>query len=390
MVKVSTSDILAVLRRFKRATDEDTSRSVTYTKNYHPYQETTLVDFRFYKQRYVIILDSKASDDADDLLNLVKTTNPNITGELVKSPDGGHKTYGIPFKGHDCYLFEAVSAKKRLDVELTERYPEFSRSTLQKYIKSGFVLVDGDVASSPKTEVSETSSIAVNFPEKLDYSAHELPILYLDDNVIVVNKPAGVLTHSKGELNDEFTVAEFFRRYTSFGLETNRPGIVHRLDRDTSGVIIGARNPETAVLLQKQFADRKTKKTYLAIVDGRPKLDSALIDLPLGRNPSTPSTFRVDAGGKDAETAYDVIDANKNLSLVKLAPKTGRTHQLRVHMAYIGTPIHGDRVYGKPSDRLYLHAYSLEITIPTSDRKVFVAPLPNEFKQLFPEFHDAS
>lgn len=388
MVKVSTSDIIAVLRRFKRATDEDMPKNITYTKSLHPYQETTLIDFRFYKQHYVMMLDSKASDDVADLLSLVKMTNPNVAGELVKSPLDGNKTYGIPFKGYDCYLFEVISSKRRLDVELAERYPEFSRSTLQKYIKQGYVLVDGDIQTSPKTEVSDISSIAVNFPEKADYSTQELPILYIDDNVIVVNKPAGVLTHSKGELNDEFTVAEFFKRYTTFGLETSRPGIVHRLDRDTSGVIIGARNPETAVLLQKQFADRKTKKTYIAVVDGRPKLDKALIDLPIGRNPSAPSTFRVDAGGKASETAYDVLATTDKLSLLKLAPRTGRTHQLRVHMAYIGTPIHGDRVYGKAADRLYLHAHSLEITIPTSDRKVFTSPLPVEFKRLFPDVQD--
>ncbi len=389
MVKVSTSDILAVLRRFKRATDEDSPKSINYTKTFKPYQETMLIDFRYYKQRYVVIFDSKATDDVADLLKLVKIANPNITGELVKSPLDSAKAYGIPFKGHDCYLFEAISLKHRLDVELTSRYPQFSRSTLQKYIKLGSVQVDGDIQTSPKFEVSDLSAIAVNFPEKIDYSTDELPILYLDDNVIVINKPTGVLTHAKGELNDEFTVAEFFRRYTTFGLDTNRPGIVHRLDRDTSGVIIGARNPETAVLLQKQFADRKTKKTYIAVVDGRPKIDKALIDLPIGRNPSSPSTFRVDASGKAAETAYDVIDVDDKLSLVRLAPRTGRTHQLRVHMAYIGTPIHGDRVYGKTADRLYLHAHSLEITIPTSERKVFTAPLPLEFKQLFPDYKDA-
>lgn len=389
MVKVSTSDILAVLKRFKHATDEDSPKSISYTKTFKPYQETTLIDFRFYKQRYVVIFDSKATDDVADLLKLVKIANPNITGELVKSPLDSAKAYGIPFKGHDCYLFQAVSTKRRLDVELASRYPDFSRSTLQKYIKLGYVQVDGDILTSSKAEVSDLSAIAVNFLAKIDYSADELPILYLDDNVIVVNKPAGVLTHAKGELNDEFTVAEFFRRYTTFGLDGNRPGIVHRLDRDTSGVIIGARNPETAVLLQKQFADRKTKKTYIAIVDGRPKIDKALIDLPIGRNPSAPSTFRVDASGKAAETAYDVLDTNDKLSLVRLAPRTGRTHQLRVHMAYIGTPIHGDRVYGKAADRLYLHAYSLEITIPTSERKVFTSPVPLEFKQLFPDFKDA-
>src|SRR5690606_10034226 len=148
-------------------------------------------------------------------------------------------------------LFTVTSDKKRLDVLLAEQYPHLSRSTWQKHVKAGHVSVNGTVQTSPKHEVTDADAIAANTPDATDFSGHELPILYLDDNVIVVNKPAGVLTHAKGALNDEFTVAEFFRRYTTFGLETNRPGIVHRLDRDTSGVMIGARNPETAALLQK-------------------------------------------------------------------------------------------------------------------------------------------
>lgn len=225
----------------------------------------------------------------------------------------------------------------------------------------------------------------MDIPTKNDFSKNELPIIYIDDNVIVVNKPAGVLTHAKGVLNDEFTVADFFKRYTDFGLDTNRPGIVHRLDRDTSGVIIGARNTETAKLLQKQFADRKTKKTYFAILAGHPKLDKAIIDLPIDRDPKSPSTFRVDANGKSAVTKYEIINRNDKYSLVELQPKTGRTHQLRVHMKYLNTPILGDRVYAKPDKRLYLHAHSLEITIPSGERKTFTAPLPDEFMDIFPE-----
>jgi 23S rRNA pseudouridine1911/1915/1917 synthase len=245
------------------------------------------------------------------------------------------------------------------------------------------VSVNGTVQTSAKYDVTETDQITTNVPDATDFSQHELPIIYMDDNVIVVNKPIGVLTHSKGALNDEFTVADFFRRYTTVGLETNRPGIVHRLDRDTSGVIIGARNPETAHLLQKQFADRKTKKTYIAIIDGHLNEPTAKVDLPIGRNPSAPSTFRVDVKGKSAVTGYETLAVNDRQTLVVLRPTTGRTHQLRVHMAYLRTPITGDRVYGKEADRLYLHAFRLEITIPTSDRRVFEAPIPASFTDKF-------
>ena len=148
--------------------------------------------------------------------------------------------------------------------------------------------------------------------------------------------------------------------------------------------MIGARNLETATLLQKQFADRKTKKTYVAILDGVPKLDIANIDLPINRNPSKPSTFRVDSNGKSAVTKYEVLARDDKYSLVKLQPQTGRTHQLRVHMGYLNTPILGDKVYGQPAKRLYLHAYSLEITIPSGSRQTFTAPVPSDFNDYFP------
>ena len=271
----------------------------------------------------------------------------------------------------------------RLDIELTSRFDKILRNTWQKYIKAGYVSVNSKVITINKFNVSEADIIETNVPELQDFSKSELPIIYLDDNVVVIDKPIGVLSHSKGALNDEFTVAKFFERYCDYNKDTNRPGIVHRLDRDTSGVMIGARNDETAKLLQRQFASRKTKKTYVAIVEGLPKSSKAIIDLPIGRNPSAPSTFKVDSKGKVAVTKYEVLDSNEKYSLIKLEPATGRTHQLRVHMQYINTPIRGDRVYGKSSDRLYLHAYSLEITIPKGDRKVFFAPVPSAFTDIF-------
>lgn len=271
----------------------------------------------------------------------------------------------------------------RLDVELARRYSDINRNTWQKYIKAGYVSVNSKVITANKQNVSEEDKIDTTIPEQENHDRSELPIVYLDDNVIVINKPIGVLSHSKGALNDEFTVAKFFERYCDYNKDTNRPGIVHRLDRDTSGVMIGARNAETASLLQKQFANRKTKKAYVAIVEGAPKSDKAIIDLPIGRNPSAPSTFRVDSKGKLATTKYEVLDSNDKYSLIKLEPTTGRTHQLRVHLQYINTPIRGDKIYGRVSDRLYLHAYSLEITIPKGDRKVFTVPVPSEFIDIF-------
>lgn len=267
----------------------------------------------------------------------------------------------------------------RLDQYTAQFWPEHSRSTWQKYIKAGSVTVNGEVVDSPKYELGEDDYVQVNPPKDPDFSNNELPVLYEDDNVVVINKPVGVLSHAKGAISEEFTVADFFKQRCSYNAGTNRPGIIHRLDRDTSGVMIGAKNDETAKLLARQFADRKVRKTYVAVLDGIPKEAEAIVDLPIGRNPSSPSTFRVSTDGKPAQTYYKIESANDSQSLVTLQPKTGRTHQLRVHMAYLHTPIKGDRVYGKASDRLYLHAKSLEITIPNSERKVFEAPLPPEF-----------
>lgn len=385
MVKVSSSDIVAILRRFDLADDATVPRYIEHIRIVHPNMHNTLVAFRFNKHHFYLLFDDTAEDDINYVLEQIRTDKQDVLGEVIENPKDSITTYALPFKGKDVYLFEVISGKKRLDVVLGERYPETSRSTWQKHIKAEHVSVNGTIQTSPKYDVTDADAIAVAIPDATDFSAHELPILYIDDNVIVVNKPTGVLTHAKGALNDEFTVAEFFRRYTTFGLDTNRPGIVHRLDRDTSGVIIGARNSETAALLQKQFSERTTKKMYVAIVDGILKESTAKIELPIGRNPTEPSSFRVDAKGKSAVTQYKVLAVNTTESLVELRPVTGRTHQLRVHMQYLHAPIVGDRVYGKPADRLYLHAAELEITIPISDRRMFKAPVPPEFTNKFPD-----
>ncbi len=385
MVKVSSRDILDILRRFELANDDNVPRNVESVKMSHPNPINTLASFRFNKNAFFVLFDDTAEDDIEYVVKQIKVKKPNLNGELLKNPTDSETTYAIPFHGKDCYLYSVISEKKRLDSELAKRYPDTSRSTWQKHIKAGHVSVNGAVTTSTKHDVTDIDDIAITMPDAPDFSANELPIIYIDDNVIVIDKPSGILSHAKGALNEEFTVAEFFRRYSTYNSDTNRPGIIHRLDRDTSGIMIGARNADTATMLQKQFADRKTKKIYYAIVEGMPKLDKANIDLPIGRNPSAPSTFRVDSKGKSAITRYEVVASDKKYSLVKLQPQTGRTHQLRVHMAYLNTPILGDKVYGKPSKRLYLHANSLEITIPTSSRRTFVSPVPSDLTDFFPD-----
>ena len=385
MAKTIQAELLAILRKFELAGELTKRKAITNVKEYSARQLSRLVSFTYEKQTYFALYDTSAGDDIQVALDHIRLDVPDIEGNFVRNPlENAMKAYGMPYLGKDVYLFTKKVIKTRLDQEIVRRYEHYSRSTVQKYIKAGYVQVNGQPATSAKQEVTENDEISLAPPAPKDTSDQELPIVYIDDNVIVVNKPAGILTHSKGALNDEFTVADFFRRYTTNALETNRPGIVHRLDRDTSGIIIGARNDETALLLKKQFADRTTKKQYTAVVDGVPKLEKALIDLPIGRNPSAPSKFRVDSKGKPALTAYEVLRTNGTQSLVELRPKTGRTHQLRVHMQYIKAPIAGDRVYGveDSAKRLCLHAHSLEITIPTSDRKVFVAEVPKLFEEM--------
>ena len=196
---------------------------------------------------------------------------------------------------------------------------------------------------------------------------------------MVLNKPEGVLTHSKGAYNPEATVATFITD-NLHGLTGERAGIAHRLDRATSGVIIVAKHPEALRWIQKQFSTRKVKKTYVAVVAGHLEEPAAVIDIPIGRHPHHPQTFRASTAGKPALTEYTVLQTSPNYSLVELKPRTGRTHQLRVHMSHLGHPIIGDTFYkGQPAERLYLHAKSLELTLPSRERRIFIVPEPESF-----------
>lgn len=288
------------------------------------------------------------------------------TGKKFSKPDMSRVING------DTILSSAPEApeKFRLDHLLVEKYPSYNRSTLQKFIESGFVTVEDKLTTKPNQKFEKTAKISLVIPEDKKNTDLTPDIIYEDENVIVLNKPAGLLSMAKGDYCPEKTLEDF-------GL------LVHRLDRDTSGVVILAKNPDTQAFLRKQFQDRKAHKVYYAIVEGRPKLDEANIDLPIARDLKRPTTFRVDASGRPAETYYKVVNSDNNYSLLELHPKTGRTHQLRVHLNYIGCPILGDRVYGHSSSRLFLHAYSLEITLPGGIRRTFSSDLPKEFKDVF-------
>lgn len=379
-MKILPRTVLKIARLYKLA-DDNTPVKALRRLEIQTDKSHVFADFILNKQHFALLYGSIVDEESIDELWTEKPDN----AEILPNPLDP-EFIETPFQGKYVIMFKISPTKVRLDIYLSTKFDTtISRSLWQKYVKAGYVSVNNKVATTPKFEVDETDEIALNLPEK-EQADVDLPILYEDDDVIVVNKPSGLLTHAKGGLSDEPTVAEIIRQKTSFATDTDRPGIVHRLDRDTSGLLIVAKNPESAAHLQRQFAERTAKKTYVAITDGKPKLNAAKIDLPIGRNPSAPSTFRIDPNGKSAQTTYHVLVENDAQSLVELKPTTGRTHQLRVHLAHLNAPILGDRVYGKSSNcRMMLHAQKLEITLPSGERKVFEAIVPDEFKRFFPE-----
>lgn len=291
-----------------------------------------------------------------------------------------------------------VSRAERLDMRVIAMYPDLTRSVAAKLIDQEKVTVNGKVITKAGHKLKLGDEIVVDYNYELMtmIPSIDIPIIYEDDDCVVVDKPAGILTHSKGDFNPEATVASWLAEHlvkqgqksililekdVASGSPNNpRAGIVHRLDRATSGVLICAKTPAALVHLQKQFSQRKTKKTYVAVVSGHLNPEHAIIDMPIERNSKKPKTFHVSVGGKSAVTEYEVKERRDSTDLVELRPVTGRTHQLRVHMHHRGHPIVGDTFYSGPeADRLYLHAHSLELTLPNSERKVFSSPIPKSF-----------
>lgn len=272
----------------------------------------------------------------------------------------------------------------RADIFVAKKYPEFTRSSLERLFENNSVSIAGKpIRPAYKIKLGDKLSVDDSLI-KAEPPQIEIPIIYENDDIIVLNKPEGILSHSKGALNSEGTVASFIRPKIDKELIGNRAGIVHRLDRATSGVMIAAKSQTALSRLQKQFSSRKTKKSYLAVVEGELDPAEAIVDAPIGRNPKKPQTFVVTASGKPSQTHYKVVkqvnNANKIYSLLELKPHTGRTHQLRLHLKYIDHPIVGDRVYGADGDHLLLHAHSLELTLPDQKRHVFTVEPPAYFK----------
>ena len=279
----------------------------------------------------------------------------------------------------------SISRAQRLDQKVIELIPQLSRAYATRLIVDGKVAVNGVAVLKPGYKLRHGDEVVIDYDmrELSNIPDIDLPVLYEDADCVVINKPIGVLSHGKGIFNQEATVASWVRKRLKPGMSGERAGIVHRLDRATSGVMICAKTEAAMSWLQKQFAQRKTYKTYFAVVSGRMPHEHALIDMPVERHPKLPQLHRVGLNGKLAVTEYWVRGQNEAHSLLELKPQTGRTHQLRVHLSHLGHSIVGDPLYGgEPAPRLYLHAESLEITLPNRERKTFVAPLPPAFNEL--------
>lgn len=274
-----------------------------------------------------------------------------------------------------------MSDRQRLDHYVSHLYPNISRGFLQKLIANGEVTVNGQPEKSGfRLKDDDTVEILYDLASVGVVPDIDIPIVYEDDNVLVIDKPTGVLSHALTKFHNEASVASFLRQKLAGTTEDGRFGIVHRLDRLTSGIMICAKNHETMRYLQKQFADRAVKKTYVAIVSGVPKLEQAVLDWPIERNPKSPARFRVGPNGKPSQTEYKLMKTNQKYSQLELHPLTGRTHQLRVHLQHLKHSIVGDQLYdGEEADRLYLHAHSLTIKLPGDEKRVFTATLPKQF-----------
>ncbi len=284
----------------------------------------------------------------------------------------------------------------RLDKFLAQIEPEVSRAQFQQLIAEGCVAVNGAAQLKPAFKVEPGSLVAyhlpVQEPTELLRQSIELNVLYQDENVIVVNKPSGMVVHPGAGNAQDTLVNAILHRWPEIARvgEAGRPGIVHRLDKDTSGVLILARNPAAYAWLVKQFKSRKTQKTYLALVDGQPPSPSGRIEAAIGRDEKNRQKMAVVYGdkGRSAVTEYHTVETYLKHTLLEVLPLTGRTHQIRVHLAFIGCPVAGDRVYGRRKRTLempkfFLHAYKLAIKLPGDESlSEFTAPLPDDLKAI--------
>ena len=287
-------------------------------------------------------------------------------------------------------VVSAKEAKLRLDQFLAKRLPGFSRSRLQQLIRAGFVRLN-KATSRPRQIVRVGDQIDLTEPplEKIENLPEQIPleILFEDSDLIVINKPPGLVVHP-GAGHREHTLVNALLNHcpTLSGIGgKERPGIVHRLDKETSGCLVVAKNDAAHRELSKQFAERTVEKIYLALVAGKLRKVTGVIDEKIGRHPVHRQRMTATASrGRAAKTAYCVVRSGNSASLVDCRLHSGRTHQIRVHLHHLGHPVLGDKIYAprlaKDFPRQMLHAWKLGFRHPrTHEWKSFEAPLPDDF-----------
>lgn len=289
------------------------------------------------------------------------------------------------------YTLVIDGEKGRLDKVVAEKITDLSRTKIKELVKDKNILVNKKFEKvSYKVQSGDVIDITIPPVKPLSLEAENLhlDIVYEDSDVIVVNKPQGMVVHPSAGHPDHTLVNGllYHTRDLADSPEGFRPGIVHRIDKDTSGLLMIAKNDKARESLEKQLSEKINKREYLAIVHGNFEVKNGIINAPIGRNPNNRKQMAVNPKGKDAVTHFTVLEQFKNYSLVKCVLETGRTHQIRVHMKYIGHPLAGDPLYG-PKKTLsghgqFLHAKTLGFYQPsTNDWLEFSAPLPTIFEK---------
>jgi 23S rRNA pseudouridine1911/1915/1917 synthase len=309
---------------------------------------------------------------------------------MAEGPPGGER------------VLELVASQggERVDRYIAGQVPQLSRSQVQRLIEEGLVAVEGqEVEASRRLREGERISVRIPPPREAELVAEDIPleVAYEDQEIIVVDKPAGMvvhpsLGHPRGTLAN--ALLAHIPDLSGVGGEL-RPGIVHRLDRDTSGLIVAAKSDWALHNLQAQFQAREVEKVYLALVEGVPGAREGIIEAPIGRDPRHRQRMGAVREGREARTRYRVLRAYQRHAFLEVRPETGRTHQVRVHLAFIGHPVVGDTAYGfkrpsLPLDRHFLHAHRLGFRLPgTGQWREFVSELPYDLARTLEGLEDA-
>ena len=283
-------------------------------------------------------------------------------------------------KMEEIIRLTAEEVGERLDKYVAQKTPSLSRSRLQQLISAGLVTVNG-VPVKASYRIQQGDEIVARIPpsEEVELVPQRMPlrIVYEDEDLVVVDKPAGMVVHPAHGHQDGTLVNALLARFPDLPVgEDNRPGIVHRLDKNTSGLIIAVKNEHARRKLQHQFKEGQVEKTYLALVEGKVEPERGIVDAPLGRDARHRKRMAVvRKGGREAVTEYQVREYLGDYTLLEVRPRTGRTHQVRVHLAFIGHPVAGDKVYGYRKQRLglkrqFLHAQRLGFLVPSSGEYV--------------------